>query len=346
MRYDGASMRRPRGVTEKDVGRLRDIVQVIEHIDVGRKPALKLIADPLRELLGATYAGGYGFAYADGGMRCAFVHSQLPRTIVSALNASIASGRFDHWTRYNPFCPAPNERNKVKLFSPEAVAHTGVQRVLDRHGITNHHLRVLVCDGPSLLAWVGGFVDEPSGARGRWFLEQLVEPLRNRLLIERNLEIADHARATIDLAIEHVAGAAFIVGAGGRVMYANSAGRTRLASEGSAYARRLAEAVRRPDPELTAHAASGEGTRVFLVLARSDMDETRARASTAALRWRLTDRQREVLGEIVKGYTIERISAELGISPRTVEVHVTAILNKAQCHTRAELISAVLLASS
>lgn len=52
---------------------------------------------------------------------------------------------------------------------------------------------------------------------------------------------------------------------------------------------------------------------------------------------RLTSRQREVLRYIAKGYTYKETADALGISPRTVETHVSEVLRKLQLTNRNEL---------
>jgi DNA-binding NarL/FixJ family response regulator len=52
---------------------------------------------------------------------------------------------------------------------------------------------------------------------------------------------------------------------------------------------------------------------------------------------RLTPRQREVLRAIAKGYTYREVADSLGVSPRTVETHVSDVLRKLQLTNRSEL---------
>ncbi|MGH2875484.1 MAG: response regulator [Solirubrobacteraceae bacterium] len=51
----------------------------------------------------------------------------------------------------------------------------------------------------------------------------------------------------------------------------------------------------------------------------------------------LTAREREVLHHLARGYAYKRIGARLGISARTVESHVGAVLRKLQLHSRHEV---------
>jgi DNA-binding NarL/FixJ family response regulator len=51
----------------------------------------------------------------------------------------------------------------------------------------------------------------------------------------------------------------------------------------------------------------------------------------------LTPREREVLHHLARGYSYERIALRLGISDRTVESHVGAVLLKLQLTSRHEV---------
>jgi DNA-binding NarL/FixJ family response regulator len=51
----------------------------------------------------------------------------------------------------------------------------------------------------------------------------------------------------------------------------------------------------------------------------------------------LTDREREVLRHIARGYLYKEVAHRLSISPKTVEAHVSAVLRKLQLSNRHEL---------
>lgn len=52
----------------------------------------------------------------------------------------------------------------------------------------------------------------------------------------------------------------------------------------------------------------------------------------------LTDRQRDTMRLLVRGFANKEIGQQLGISPRTVEVHRTWVINKMAAKTLAELV--------
>lgn len=73
-------------------------------------------------------------------------------------------------------------------------------------------------------------------------------------------------------------------------------------------------------------------------LERRRVDAGEVRRADAAKLSRLTSREREVLEHAVKGLHAKEIAALLGISPRTVEVHRTRIMEKLEVRNIAELV--------
>jgi DNA-binding NarL/FixJ family response regulator len=76
-----------------------------------------------------------------------------------------------------------------------------------------------------------------------------------------------------------------------------------------------------------------------LRIARSTPETRAHRIGRASARWDLTPRQTEVLDLVAQGHANRTIAELLGCSTRTVEVHVTALLEKAGLESRAALIA-------
>jgi len=330
-------------LAEVDRRVVQDLTSSLRHVVLGGGPALRALADPLRDALRAFCAGGFGFQMTTEGLRCAFVHAQLGDDVRTDLDRSLEAASAGRWANYDPMSPAARDRNVAKTIAPRDANGTGIRQVLVKHGLVTHHARILVCDGPHLLAWVGGFRDEPMGDREVAILQALADPLRDRLLLERTLESADLTARVLDAAMDRFGAVAFVVGAHGRILHANAAGRTRLAAEGAAGARRVAAAVTSADPMFDAHPIVGDGQpREFLVIGRASGGNPRDRVTHAAKHWGLTPRQCDVLELLVGGHGNAHIAAALRISIRTVEVHVSAIFDRAGCDSRASLIALLL----
>jgi PAS domain S-box-containing protein len=83
----------------------------------------------------------------------------------------------------------------------------------------------------------------------------------------------------------------------------------------------------------------------FLVVDRIDDDLSRlvkARVESLGDRHVLSCREREVLGHLIRGATIEEIGAALGISPRTAKFHQANVLAKLGLASRVELLRLML----
>jgi DNA-binding CsgD family transcriptional regulator len=68
----------------------------------------------------------------------------------------------------------------------------------------------------------------------------------------------------------------------------------------------------------------------------------RAQQRNALRSARMTEREAEVLGLVVGGLSNKEIAAALGVSPRTVEKHVEALLRKASARSRTQLVAVAL----
>ncbi|MGD9881377.1 MAG: response regulator FixJ [Reyranella sp.] len=87
--------------------------------------------------------------------------------------------------------------------------------------------------------------------------------------------------------------------------------------------------------------------RAALIPPRVDDADRTARATAIQERMaQLTGPEREVLDRLVAGDANKVIACELGISPRTVEIHRAHVMTKMQADSLSELVRMVLIASS
>lgn len=70
----------------------------------------------------------------------------------------------------------------------------------------------------------------------------------------------------------------------------------------------------------------------------NDALATRALAS-ARTRWNLSARECQVIAHLAEGDANKEIAAKLSCALRTVEAHVTSILQKARCDSRAKVVA-------
>jgi DNA-binding CsgD family transcriptional regulator len=187
-------------------------------------------------------------------------------------------------------------------------------------------------------AWpVARFDGSDSGAK----LLTLAEPYSH-------LERLDAALAA---ALEQIRSPAFVLSPSGEIQETNEAGLRRLNEDASGVAAQLLASARDNDGDPSYDVAPlrrGGADSVLGYLAVERPSPARATeqkdrcVAQAAARSRLTRRQAEVLSCVADGATNARIAANLGISERTAESHVAAILSRSGAASRAELIASLL----
>jgi DNA-binding CsgD family transcriptional regulator len=334
---------------EADRRCLREVANLLSVYVDGAPGPLADVVEPLRDLLRFDVCIAYGVGEAGARFRLTFGDSMGGRGTLANRRelADFIGKQSGKFAAYDARRPEAWNRNTVLEYADlvrQGTPTAPITRVvLPRLAVrVEDQLRVLVCEGPSLLAWVGGFRAEPYTARDRRVLGALVRPLRRRLLLTRRLESADVTRVALDIALENLPGPAFLVSPAGAVSLANAAARARLDAHPTETRRNVAQAIRGTELEWRAVPVRARGTPVsYLVLAR-DRNDAAGRVRAAACGWGLTPRQAQVLALVVAGASNARVAATLGISERTVETHLGAIFTRASVGSRAALAAAVL----
>jgi DNA-binding CsgD family transcriptional regulator len=310
----------------------------------GADAALKGLCKPLRELLGAEIAVAHcinrerrlEFLYADG----------IGPELVAARIADMLERSPGRFAGYDVERPAPRDRNAVcvatrSLSVEERLRFPVYRDVLHPLALHTHdQVRVLICDGPSLLAWVGALREEPFTRAELRRFASLIPSLKRRLTLERQVDIANLSSAALPAVLEAIPAAAFVLGPTGAISFANSAGAQLVQSKPRTSLelreRVLRRALRAAPFAISPFEARGMGTHHLAVLQRP-AGATEGRLAEAARRWGLTRRQSQVLGLLAQGKPNKAIADALGCAESTVELHVTSALRKAGCASRAEL---------
>lgn len=245
---------------------------------------------------------------------------------------------------FNPLHPQREQRNRVCLLEelhthgPGGSCH--VEEVWPKVGLADRdQIRVLVCEGATVLAWVGGFRAEPFTERERRLFASIVPALRHALSLRRRLVDAEVAKAGLAAALEAMGAPAFVLRANGDVIHANAAARALLERWGRSSANTLRSILRQPGLALVAPIVCRGVSRCSLLVFREPRAAREARLLAAAAQWSLTGREIDVLRLLVEGDSNKEIALKLSCAEVTVERHVTSILRKGRCDGRCRLVS-------
>ncbi len=208
----------------------------------------------------------------------------------------------------------------------------------------DYQLRMLLCEGRSMLGVIAGVQEEEQFSdRQRLLLQRVGTALREQLIVERRTGGTQGlGHAVMVAALEHVPSAAFIVDEAGRVAYANAVGRHRLEVRGDVIREALSQRARDPSAPrnaLTWTKLAGPGLpALYLAVSGSGDDRVRFGIERARRRWQLTPREVDVLAEVAAGRQNSQIAERLDAAPRTIELHISSILRKAHADSRSQLV--------
>lgn len=346
------------GLARNEVRRIGEIEARLRTLHVGERSAVEELLPAVRELIGADNAIFYSLAEHEAGWHIArWHHAGDVAHVRDRLEAAVSStDRVIVF--YNPRAPAPWMRNRVIEVTQRIERAEGpgswqdwsvCKDVFRPAGMAHHkHLRTLLCDGSDLLGWLGTLVPAIPHRHHFRLLSALVPGFQRRLTLERRLEQAPRTIRALEVAIARIGAPAFIVDARGIIREANAAARVLLDQRRAEIAAALADArAGRPNPlrfELTPVTANGLPNAWLAILRGDSSDAQLGRAvARADARWILTPRQRAVLERIVRGESNATIAANLDVSLRAIELHVTALLDRAGVDGRAALVAAVLV---
>lgn len=167
----------------------------------------------------AEYSGAYRPAATENGWTLDFMHgagnsasahSNSFRSCVSSLPPSEAF--LGHG---NPHFVQREQRNRVMRIGEltHLNQHQPYDTLYRALGIQGHdQLRVLICDGPLQMSWVGATREEPFTEREVALLRPLIKPLQRRFRLERHLGGPEMLVAMFETTLEALGTAAFVIG--------------------------------------------------------------------------------------------------------------------------------------
>lgn len=333
---------------------LAEIVRELETIRSGEDPLTDLLPQ-MRRLLDVESLGLYSVREHLDSWKFEHWHmSEIP-------SARIREGMIELFQRrdvpvlfYDIACPARGQRNRlieatamIDATQPGGWRETPLNREILSPlglGVQKQH-RILLCEGASLLGWFGSFHHRAlTPLQSRTFLA-LGRAMRKHLRALRLVEDLPRGYAIVEAALRHIARPAFLLTDRGVLLIANESG-NRMLADRSVRAALTDAFLGRASTIRFDFTRLVEGNRnVWLAIAATSSDATISLAvARARQRWALTDRQTEVLDHVVRGRANATTAAELKTSVRTVELHVSGLLERVGVDNRAALVATVLLA--
>lgn len=252
---------------------------------------------------------------------------------------------------YDPRRVQEGQRNRVSLLgglvrsgqlSEPMVEHwQGVTTKWLGRPLTDQ-IRLLVCEGASVLSWVGAVqFDEkrPFGERERRLLQRVAPAIIERLQLDWRLAQEPLLRTTLEELLEATEQPAWLITDRGHITHANVAGCLQLGQRSAETRASLLAAAAGDHRGFRVAEVRAPGLpRLFLVIARGTTDAA-SRLVGARVAWNLKARESEVLGLVVRGLTNEAIRRERNCSTRTVELQLSKLFEKARVENRASLIA-------
>ena len=335
----------PRKFSARDASRLREILSRLKTVAPewpGRAPAPAWLVGDLRELLGCERAVAYRPDRHANGAWYLGEPATTDAAVFSAYSDWMSAA--SHTFLYDPLRPESWQRNRaltledIHIHDPDGSCV--VEEVWPRVGLGGQdQVRALVCEGPILLAWVGGFRREPFTDRERRLLAALVPTLRRALGLHRRLLDAGIASVGFVLALEAVGAPSLVARRDGTVLHANSCGKALLDRLGRDASRRVVDAIAGRDERAFVARLDAPGIpECHLVVFRDVALTLHRRLAAAQAHWHISRRECETLEQVVAGKCNKEIAIALGVHVGSVERHLTSLLRKARCDSRAQLI--------
>jgi DNA-binding CsgD family transcriptional regulator len=333
---------------------LRELVASLSRLD-GSGTALELVAAGVAQATLSEQSMVYTLERPEEQLEVGVaLSSGLVQPLVRSVLSNGLVAKNKKVFAYNPTRPEPRQRNRALTFQELTVLNGGVsfgmvQEGYPRLGVGgSDNMRILICDGPTLLAWVGVFREEALGSREQRLLQQLAAPLKHRLLLDLHLERAQLRAAALDVTLELLPYEAYVVHISSRrvrVVLANRLAHTALDTNRSAVHEALRRATAAPNDssEFTVLSFIERGLPDYALITRRTgrVDRLTHNLAIARQRWGLTPRQMQVLALLARGLANKTIALQLECAESTVELHVTALLSRTQSESRAALVASL-----
>lgn len=307
------------------------------RIEDGGERVLEQVMHALSAAFQAETSMAFGWQRTIDGVGVDFVHSDTcDAKRLRELMGRLLDEQGVAWGAYDPLYPAAEDRNRAVALREHLggaalrrlVVHRGMVTPL---GLGDHdQLRVLVCDGPRLLAWVGAYRARPFSRREVSALQEIVPMLSRRLVLERRLAERSWTSAAMGALLDELGAPGFVVTRDGTIVHASASGERMLARSFASACAEIREALRGDERRMRVMTLAGRGIPDHL-LVLSKGGTPASPPLPAAL---------ESIAELLAmGLTDKEIAQRTGRSLRTVRTYVARLYQRTGLHSRAAVAS-------
>jgi DNA-binding CsgD family transcriptional regulator len=318
---------------------VEEAARELDTIHLDNANAFAATIGGIRELL-ATEIFGY-FAFDVTSQLRGFHFTGMTRSAVADYRNGIISTERT-WGFFEPGSVPSAQRNRLVVCQAEEFLEGGTptlrrlglsrtvyrkvrgefvdrsSRFYDRHGFwRTWQVRAVLTDGPRVIGWFGGLSENRPHTAQRKTLHRLLPSFQRRIRYEAGSGGDSHG--LIDALMQQLDRPGFLATPDGRILHANGLGSASLVRAAEIESIRAAVRTHGSSAYDVLDVDSRGLRRLVLVVGKT------VRVATDATGLGLTPRQECVARELCRGHSNTQIAAALGISERTVEVHLTAI---------------------
>jgi DNA-binding CsgD family transcriptional regulator len=325
---------------------IQAIKQALSTWTPGAPPAATWLLPELRTVLRAEFAGAYRPAATEAGWSLDFMYGAGDNAPAFSRNFRAYVARMPPSEQFlalgNPRLVQTVQRNRVMPLGDLARLNLDqpYRPLFQAIGILGHdQLRVLICDGPRQLSWIGATREERFTRREVTLLRRLTKPLQRRLRLEQQLG-PGALPGMFEAALEALRTAAFVVGPSGAIEMANSVGLALLERGRKDVLDSISESARlRSDAgAFSINRVTAPGWPVYLLAIRKESPQLAERVLLVQQRWGLSVRQARVLELVASGVSNKEIALTLGCAEVTIENHLTELFRRSGARSRAGLV--------